>query len=204
MNTTPTAGFPRFIRPFGLRGVTAVLLGLLSMSVTARADDAASLVINGNFESATKDPAWPDGWGRPRVGAGSWEAEEAGHFMRLQATAPGQMVMLYRLVQIPAGVKALEVSARVRVSGLKLGAQTWFDARIVADFKDAAGAKVKGAKPLVFRKDTDGWVERKAAFLVPEGAVSIELMPALFNTEAGTLDLDNLKVVAVDPATLTP
>ena len=42
------------------------------------------------------------------------------------------------------------------------------------------------------RKSTDGWVERKAEFLVPEGAVDLALMPALFQVLKGTFDLDDM------------
>jgi hypothetical protein len=87
------------------------------------------------------------------------------------------------------------------VSDLVPGAQLWFDARIMADFKSAAGAKVKGAKPLVFRKNTD-WVERKVSFLVPEGAVALEIMPALTQVDAGSFDIDDLTVEVIDPASI--
>ncbi|MBC8040726.1 MAG: hypothetical protein H7Y06_09300 [Opitutaceae bacterium] len=163
---------------------------------------AASLVSNGDFEAAVKDPTWADDWSRPKVGDCSWQAEAPGHFLRLKATAPGQTVMIYRIVKLPAEVKAVEISLRARITELKPGPQAWFDARIMTDFKNAAGAKIKGAKTITFRKNTEAWVERKVAFLVPEGATSLEIMPGLFQVETGTFDLDDLAVTAVDPATL--
>ena len=37
-------------------------------------------------------------------------------------------------------------------------------------------------------------------FPVPEGAKILKFMPALFNVEAGTWDLDDIVIRAVDPA----
>lgn len=163
----------------------------------------ASLVLNGDFEQAGNDPAWPEGWTRPKAGAATWETESENKFIRLRATEPKQTLLVHKLVQLPADAKALTVTVRVRVTDLVLGEQAWFDPRVMIDFKDAAGAKLKGAKPLVFRKDTD-WVERKVSFLVPEGAAVLEVMPALTQVQAGAFDIDDLKVEVIDPASLTP
>ena len=109
--------------------------------------------------------------------------------------------MLYRLVPIPDGVKALELSWKQRVSDLKPGKQAWFDARIMMEWKDADGTKLKGAPGAPYaRKNTDGWVEKSIKFLVPEGAKNLEFMPALFQVEAGTYDLDDIELKETDAA----
>jgi len=41
-------------------------------------------------------------------------------------------------------------------------------------------------------QSTEGWVERSAKFLVPEGAKTLDFMPALFQVETGTFDLDDM------------
>jgi hypothetical protein len=158
----------------------------------------ASLIVNGDFEVAGTDTMWPDGWARPSAGEPAWVTEDGNHFIRLRASAPGQTLILHRIVALPAAAKALKFSVRVRVTDITPGAQPWFDARIVTDFKSGTGAKIKGAKTITFRKDTD-WVERTVSFLVPEGAVSLEVMPSLFQVEAGTFDLDDLSLVVIDP-----
>ncbi len=159
-----------------------------------------SLIVNGDFETA-KDQ-WPEHWQRPKVGVRYLE-EGGNHFLRLTATEPGMTVILYRSVAIPADVKALKLTWRERVMDLKPGKQPWFDARIMLDFKDVSGNKLKPAPAAPYtRKSTDGWVERKEEFLVPKGTRSLELMPTLFQVEKGTFDLDDVALVPIDPAAL--
>jgi len=173
-----------------------------SLAGAAQSPVGASLLPNGGFGSDKNSAGWPDGWGRAKRGV-TWLAEDGNHFLRLAAGKPGEVVMLYQPVTIPAGVTALELSWRQRVSGLKPGKQPWFNARILMEFKDAAGAKLSGAPSAPnTRKSTDGWVARSTKFLVPEGARTLEFMPALFQVEAGTFDLDDVVLQPTDAAPL--
>jgi endoglucanase len=161
----------------------------------------ASLIANSNMETDADADNWPDGW--PSHKSASWGIEEANHFIRLAATEPGQTIMLYREIRIPEGVSALELKWRQRVTGLKRGKQKWFDARIMLEFMDGSRAKVAGSpKPPATGRDTAGWVERSTSFLVPEGARFLKFMPALFNVEAGTFDLDDITLTPVEAAPL--
>lgn len=127
--------------------------------------------------------------------------EDGNHFLRLQASEPGKMIVDYRAVDIPAGVPALELTWKERVTGLKKGAQPWFDARILFEWKDADGkALPQKPGPAYTQKDTAGWVEKQVSFLVPEGAVTLVMMPTLFQVNAGTYELDNLILKPTDPA----
>lgn len=165
--------------------------------------ETGNLLANGNFElDVKKEDGWPDNWGKPKSG-GSWELEGSNHFVRMTSTTPGELISMHRVADIPEGVKALELSWRQRVTGLKKGEMPWFDARIMLELKDAAGQKLPNKpSPPYTAKDTEGWVEKKKAFLVPEGALSVELMPALFQVKAGTFDLDDISLVPTDPAPL--
>lgn len=173
----------------------------------ARAAEAlektGSLIPNGNFEmDVKKQDGWPDHWGRPKSG-GSYENEDGNHFLRLASTSPGELVMEYQEYDLPANVGALVMTWRQRVTGLKKGGLPWFDARFIFGLKDAAGRKLKGApSPSYSQHDTKGWVERKKAFLVPPEALSLIVMPTLFEVKAGTLDIDDVSLVPTDPAPL--
>jgi hypothetical protein len=168
--------------------------------VMGLAGAAESLLPNGGLEQAGADGQWPQGWPRAKEGV-TWEQEEGGnHFLRFRATAPDQMVMLYLPVLLPAEVRALEVSCRVRCTDLKPGKSPWFDARVIGNFRDRQGQQIGSMPPPFWRKATTGWVERQVRFLVPEGAELLELMPALFRVQAGTFDLDDLSVTPTDPA----
>ena len=176
------------------------LFAALIPSPCLLAEPGAELVPNGNFETDVDQNQWPDGWAKIEPG-GSWEKAEDGHFLRLTSTEPGAMVMLYQEIAIPEGVEAIELSWKQRVTGLKRGKQSWFDARILMEFLNAAREKIEPSPSApATGRDTDGWVEKQTRFLVPEGATILKFMPCLFQVEAGEFDLDDLVLRSVDPA----
>lgn len=149
-----------------------------------------NLIENGDFEGSGSD--WPSGWVKPKAG-GSLGDDVGNHFLRLQSEEPGQNLMAYKLVKVDPSMKELEFRCKIRVTDLKPGAQGWFDARIIMNFKDSGGAKV-GQSPgaIYFRKDTSDWVEKTVKFEVPEGASGLEIMPSLVQVQSGTLDIDDV------------
>ena len=188
-------------RTLPLLALAACAAGLLSAPASA-ADPDANLITNGNFETDSKTAGWPDGWGgKAKDDSLTWEVETGNHFLRLHSTEPGKTVMIYRQVVIPAGAKAVQFSCRLRAADLKPGKEAWYDARVMMDFKDGGGTKLKpGPAAPYLRKSTDGWVERTARFVVPEGTKTLDVMPSLFQVNAGTLDVDDVvvKVVPLD------
>jgi hypothetical protein len=159
-----------------------------------------SLIPNGDFETEAKSKNWPDRWGKPSKDT-SWLCEENNHFLRLTSSAPDKMVMLYLAYDLPEGTKALEMTWRQRVTGLKKGDMPWYDARFLFEFMDASGKRLSEKPgPSYVQKDTQGWVERSTRFLIPEEALTVIVMPALFQVKAGTLDIDNLVLKPTDPA----
>lgn len=181
--------------------VCCVLFAWLGIA-TAEPDPSPPLLANGNFEVDANSDGWPDHWPRPKQGI-RLATEEQNQFLQLVSSKPGETVMLYHAVKVPKDVRALTLSWRARVKDLKPGKQPWFDARILLEFKDKAGNKLaNNPAPPYWRKDTNGWVERSVSFLVPEGAATLEFMPALFQAEAGTLDLDDVQLKPTDAAPL--
>lgn len=172
---------------------------LLFAAPAAKAQSTgANLIENGNFEKLADGEIWPDKWGKPKAGEATLSVEDGKNFLTLRSTEPGTMVLLYRLVFLKPDVKAVELSCRARVTGLEKGDKSWFDARIMCDFLTGpGGSKIKGAKTIVFGKDTDGWEERKVIFNVPEGAKAIQIMPTLFNVKAGQIDFSEISLRAV-------
>jgi len=165
----------------------------------AWAEDAAPLIPNTGFEIDADGNGWPDGWGGVKEG-GSREVEEGNHFLRLESPEAGKMVMLYQEIPIPAGVEALEITWKQRVTGLKKGKNSWFDARLIMEFLDTERQKVSPApKPVATGRDTQGWEEKRAAFMVPPGATTLKFMASLFQVETGILDIDDLIIRPADP-----
>lgn len=175
-----------------------LFLGLgLALVVPARA--GRDLVDNADFEDDRNRDGWPDGWGKPATG-GAMEEENHNHFLRLKSSSPGEMVMMYQEVPLPKGTKALEISWRQRITGLKIGKESWFDIRIMMEFLDAEKNKIgPGPKVPTFRKDVPEWTEVMLRFPVPEGAVTLKFMPALFQVAAGTWDIDDLVIKPILP-----
>ncbi|MEI6519982.1 MAG: cellulase family glycosylhydrolase [bacterium] len=181
------------------------------------------IISNGDFEKDANDDNWPDDWGK---GSGiSWESEDPdakpvadpaepgeikvdpdkttevkklNHFIRMVGN-PGKLVMLYRLLPVPDGVKAVELTWRQHMKGLKVGSQSWFDARIMFEFKDANGNKLKHNVGAPYtRSNSNDWVKRSTKILLPEGAKTIEFMPCLFQVQAGTIDMDDFVMTPID------
>ncbi|MEW6305802.1 MAG: cellulase family glycosylhydrolase [Verrucomicrobiota bacterium] len=174
-------------------------LALAGQSAFA-AEASTSLLSNGDFETDRKGKGWPDDW--PQLKETTWEVEKGNHFLRLKAVEPGKLVLVYRAVPLKPEHQRLELSFRARHTEVKRGKESWFDARVMLDFKDAAGKKLKSdAKAPYFSGTSKDWKEVKVQFTVPEGAKQLEVMPALFQVQSGVFDLDDFRLVAVAAAT---
>jgi len=147
----------------------------------ARADEAAvagkSLIANGGFEE-TRDGKVA-GWGLNAPGV-TVEEEGGNHFLRLKVATSGEPVMVFRRVEIPKDVGAVELKYRVRYEGIKKGKENYFDGRIMMNFKDASGGAAKpGPSAPSYRGTSKGWVDRSQQVRVPAGAVALEMNFAL-------------------------
>lgn len=161
--------------------------------------EPSSLVKNGSVEVDANADKWPDEW--PRHKDATWVEENGNHFIRLKSPSPGATVLLFQKIAIPGGTKVMELKWRQRASDLKPGAQAWFDARIMLEFRDAEDKKVPGAPGAPYlRKSTEGWMEKNMTVNVPDGATHFAIMPSLFQVETGTLDLDDFSLTVVEPS----
>jgi endoglucanase len=157
------------------------------------------LLANGNFETDADKDGKPDGWAL-QTGV-SYEKEGTNHFIRLTGAGTGTQISIYR--EFPLNdAKAVKVSYRVRYADVKRGAQPWHDARIIMEAKNAEKAAIKGALPHPFFTGSSGWVEKSFSRVLPSDAVTMTIMPALFMVESGTFDIDDVLIVAVDPASV--
>ena len=170
--------------------LTLLPAAALLLATVASAQDSASLITDGDLESGSlSSGGWP-------VSPGVSVEEEGGnHFLRLQAEEPGKQIQAYRKLAIPAGTQKLNVSFRVRYTNITPGAQNWHTGRVVMHFKDSGGQVVKpDPAPFAFKGSSDSWVEKSVQLSVPEGAVALEFLPALFQVTQGTLELDDVVI----------
>jgi aryl-phospho-beta-D-glucosidase BglC (GH1 family) len=176
----------------------AMALGCACL-VSAALAEQTTLLPNGDFETVADGK--PAGWGLK--GGATWEQEGNNHFLRLKSPEAGAEVMVYRAVPIPPDVKALELKYRVRFEQIIRGKQSWFDGRIMMNFRDAAGETVAPApKPPSFKGTSAQWTEHSQQYRVPEGAVSLELMFTLFRAQGGQLDFDDVSLTPVPLETI--
>lgn len=181
--------------------VLAILVAMLCVA-TAHAEDApkapaTSLISNGDFETLVDGKA--KDWGlKDNATLG---VEDGNHFLRLKTVKPGETVMVYRLINLPADAKALELKFKVRYEGIKVGKQNYFDGRIMMNFLNAEKKKT-GAKAPAFKGSQAEWKERSQQMKVPEGAESLEMMFTLFQAEAGQLDFDDVTLTPIDAAAM--
>jgi hypothetical protein len=167
--------------------------GLLTLcSLGCLAAEPASLFSNSDFEtgSGTQVSDWPMPAGT------SWEAENGNHFLRLKAPTPGTSITVYRQIPIQGGTK-LTLTGRFRWNDVVRGAEKWHDARLLVEFKGADDKKYGPAPAaVVFVGSSAGWEEKTVAITVPFEAVTLAVMPAMFQVQGGTLDIDDLRLVA--------
>ena len=179
------------------RPMLAPLALLLALAAPLAAADAPSILPNVGFEAAADGK--PAGWG---LAEGVTWQDETNHFLRFQAAGPGHMVMQFNAIPMK-GIKALHLSYSVRWAGVKSGKDDWNDARIILEFKDAKGQGVAGGPGSPrYVGSSEGWKRESLRFRVPAGAVTLNLMPCMFEAAAGTMDLDDCSLVPIDPATV--
>jgi endoglucanase len=144
-----------------------------------------SLIPNGDFEEGSK--GWPNSDGI------SYEKDGDNTFMRLASPEVGKQVQAHRKIALTGADKALTLTFRARWENIVAGKEVWHVGSFVVHFKDDAGAILKpDPKPRHFKGDSGEWKEFTMELEVPENAAVIEIMPALFQVESGTLDLDDL------------
>ena len=127
---------------------------------------------------------------------GSLIPAQNGPYAKLVSKEPGKLVNAYKEYDVPADVEALKMTWKWEVKNLKTGEKPWFDARVLFKFKDANGKEVQNPGPVYVQKDTKGWQDRETSFLVPKEAVTLVVMPCLFQVKAGEMEMTDVRCVA--------
>ncbi|HEV7301151.1 MAG TPA: hypothetical protein VGN72_17425 [Tepidisphaeraceae bacterium] len=150
-----------------------------------------------SFNQATDKDKAP-GWAFPNFMSPDKSAsivENGNRFVRFTNDDITKVAGMERSFPLPAGMRFVIVSARMRTEGIKLGAEGWHEPRIAMRFADDAGNQV-GDYPNMPAQRTDAdWTQKTVELDVPAGATQLVLQPGLWLT-AGTLDLDDVSVEA--------
>jgi hypothetical protein len=152
-----------------------------------------NLVANGDFSNIpAKEPA-------PGL---SYGTDKDIHFAHLSLTEPEKISMLYNMVLLPKGVRAIEVTYRYRTAGLKSGSKPPGDARAILHFISGSRAGhleygttlTPDPSAITFSGKAADWTEVTRRYLVPEGATKLQMMPGLWGNKEGTLDIAAIQV----------
>ncbi len=174
---------------------------LAATFLPASAPAATDLLRNVQLEAKNDKGNGPADWSLS--GCSRWAADENGnHFIRIACAEPGKMNLIYREFDLPEDTVKLVLSFKARVSGLRVGDQPWFDARVMSKIRDASGDHDQ--PPLFINRDTEGWTPRELTMDVPAGAKKYIFMPALFQAKAGVFDLDDVRLTALKEGESVP
>lgn len=176
--------------------------------IDALLEASGNLLPNGGFEVMEKNGE-ARGWGKGNEeGTISLREEKGEHFMRLVSNDPEKTRMLYRMIPLPLGLKAIEVKIRYRTDEIIQGDRLPGDARAVMHFMNGTrfghleNGKQLAPSPaaIVFSPKAREWTEVSRRYAVPEGATKLQFMPALWNVKSGILDLAEIRIVPVNEA----
>lgn len=168
-----------------------------------------NLLSNGDFATPNKTGDFPADWGHAKEGSGvTWEQENGKHFLRLVQTDPGEVKMAYRIIPLPTGIKGIEVTIRYRTADVVRGTKMPGDARAIFHFLDGdrgghmeMGNQVNPDPGAIgFSAKATDWTEATHRSLVPEAATKLQIMPGLWFTKAGKVDLAEIRVTAMSDA----
>jgi hypothetical protein len=194
---------PRFFRLSGVARIVAMLLsvfiGLQAGSTRLQAEGQA-LVANPGFVKDDNHDGWPDGWIR---GKGlTWQLNQAPElsYVRLTVEQPGKSPVFYKEIPLSAMVRTVHYVVRARASDVVGGDESWHDARIQLEFRDANKAKLRPTpKPLVVsRAGSVDWKDFSGTLEVPADAATLVIVGALFYCQGGTMDIGVLDLKAFE------
>tara|TARA_B100001971_G_scaffold208149_1_gene229528 strand:+ start:7178 stop:8872 length:1695 start_codon:yes stop_codon:yes gene_type:complete len=199
--------FRSFPRQFSLLCIAAASLALGTIldaknkepAPPLSADLTPSYVVNGDFSGRLIAPGQPEGWERGEEGTIQQMEEGRRPYMRLIAEKPNQLVQITQMMPLPDGLEGLVVHTRFRNENVKFGKGGWLcDARARFRFYDAEGNTVgKKLKDIIFYSQAQEWSVLNRDYLIPEGAASFKINLCLNRPASGTLDIDEIKVIAM-------
>jgi len=179
----------------GFGGSATGELSVDNVSVLVNAPlDAPSLPLGfpqGNFEQLD-EKGNPLGWPVLDVRHQKIVEEEGNHFLRTSNDDPNGYPALTLTYRLDPTWQALKIRARMRARNLKVGQQTWQNARLNLTILDALGNRVGNIKVPELTQDSD-WVTKETKIPIPENAPFLEIGPGML-AATGTFDIDDIQI----------
>lgn len=145
-----------------------------------------NLIDHGSFDQGTAGWAMssrgrPDSIAFPSDGTNTWA------LLRGPSASIAQRILLH------PNWLSLRVSARMRATDVAVGKESWQDARLAMDFKDAAGKHLSPWPNVFHATGSTEWVSHRRVYKVPPGAATLDINPAIFGP-SGTVEFDDISV----------
>lgn len=160
------------------------------------AGEAHNLLANGDFRLGSATPAeWlaPDGASR------TWDSALPGWTLRVQSSSGAYLFARQDFAVDGDRARQLAVSALVRFTGVRQGANAWDKARIHLTFHDGDGKQLGGWPELGLWAGDGGWRWYNRTFALPPGTRRVSLYAGLHNA-SGAVFFGHVIAAALDAA----
>jgi len=150
---------------------------------------------NGSFEKLNEQGN-PVGWHLPASRNIQVLEKDGNHWMRV-ANKTHIIMNFTAVLKLEPEWKALEVSALIKTSRIKLGTLLWATPRLALISKDANGKYVsKNRRDIAVKKDAD-WTTYRITVPIPEEVAVIEISPGLYKA-TGVIEVDDIGIKVVE------
>jgi hypothetical protein len=188
-------------RPLSILLGTCVFLS----PVVAQTPAGKNVLTSGSFEtldSAGKPLGWSGFSPNAKVVKETTANGSTNHYVVVATNSPQHTPLISYKLPLQAGWKSLELSARMKATGVKVGAQGWQSPRLALEFLDANDKNVGYPGGPRFSEDSD-WKTLSHRFDVPANAATLLVQVAVFGP-AGELSVDDIKLVASQDKVASP
>ena len=179
------------------RLVAPVLLstGMFLFPTQAQTPTGKNILPSGNFEKLDK-AGNPTGWTGFSPNTKVVKETKGGatnHYVVVAPKDKRHVPWIAARLSLKPQWKTLRISARMKATKVKMGAQGWQGPRLNLNFKDASGKMLSQSGGPRLNKDSN-WKTISQDCEVPKNAKTLELQVAVFGP-SGELSVDDIKVV---------
>jgi hypothetical protein len=170
--------------------------GMLLSPTLAQTPGGKNVFANGSFDKLDK-AGKPTGWSGFSPNAKVVKEARAGgainHYVVVAPNHKRHAPFITSQLPLKAQWKTLRISARMKATKVKMGAQGWQGPRLSLNFKDANGKTVSQTGGPRLSKDSN-WKTISQDCAVPKNAKTLEIQVAVFGPR-GEFSVDDIKVV---------
>jgi hypothetical protein len=170
--------------------------GMFLSPTLAQTPTGKNVLASGSFEKLNK-AGKPTGWSGFSPNAKVVKETRAGgvinHYVVVAPNDKRHAPYVTSRLLLKPQWKTLRISARMKATKVKMGAQGWQGPRLSLNFKDASGKTVSQLGGPRLSKDSN-WKTISQDCAVPKNAKTVEIQVAVFGPR-GEFSVDDIKVV---------